>query len=60
MIVKKLFNSKWCQSRYFIDLNINNYLEKISVIKSTLKTKINFKNKKYNFFCWEIKHFKRL
>ena len=44
---KIIFNSKWCQSRYFIDLDINNYSEKISVIpQSTSKTKINFKNKK--------------
>ncbi len=44
---KIIFNSKWCQSRFFSDLNINNYLEKISVIpQSTSKTKINFKNKK--------------
>jgi len=44
---KIIFNSKWCQSRFFDDLNINNYLEKISVIpQSTSKTKINFQNKK--------------
>ena len=44
---KIIFNSKWCRSRFFADLNINNYLEKISVIpQSTSKTKINFKNKK--------------
>ncbi len=44
---KIIFNSKWCQSRFFHDLNINNYLEKISVIpQSTSKTKINFQNKK--------------
>ena len=44
---KIIFNSKWCQSRFFDDLNINNYLEKISVIpQSTSKTRINFQNKK--------------
>ncbi len=44
---KIIFNSQWCQSRFFKDLNINNYLEKISVIpQSTSSTKINFKNKK--------------
>ena len=44
---KIIFNSKWCQSRFFEDLNVNNYLEKISVIpQSTSKTKINFQNKK--------------
>ena len=44
---KVIFNSKWCQSRFFNDLNTKNYLEKISVIpQSTSKTKIDFKNKK--------------
>ncbi len=44
---KIIFNSKWCQSRFFTDLNINNYMDKISVIpQSTSKTKVNFKNKK--------------
>ena len=43
---KIIFNSKWCRSRFFNNLNINNYLEKISVIpQSTSRTKINFKNK---------------
>ena len=44
---KVIFNSKWCQSRFFNDLNTKNYLEKISVIpQSTSKIKIDFKNKK--------------
>ena len=43
---KIIFNSKWCRSRFFNNLNINNYLEKISVIpQSTSRTKINFENK---------------
>ena len=44
---KIIFNSKWCQSRFFIDLNIKNFLNKISVIpQSTSVTKVNFKDKK--------------
>ena len=49
---KIIFNSKWCQSRFFTDLNINNYIDKISVIpQSTSKTKVNFNsNNSYSFW----------
>ena len=44
---KIIFNSKWCQNRFFNDLNIENYLEKTTVIpQSTSRAKINFKKKK--------------
>ena len=44
---KIIFNSKWCQKRFFNELNIKNYLDRISVIpQSTSVTKINFKKKK--------------
>ena len=44
---KIIFNSKWCQNRFFVDLNIENYIEKTTVIpQSTSIAKINFKKKK--------------
>jgi len=44
---KIIFNSKWCQNRFFNDLNIENYQEKTTVIpQSTSLAKINFKKKK--------------
>ena len=43
-----IFNSKWSQERFFIDLsNQKNLLNKTSIcFQSSSKTKINFKNKK--------------
>ena len=41
-----IFNSIWSQKRFFIDINIDRYLNKTSVIQqSTSKVKIDFKKK---------------
>ena len=56
-IDKILFNSEWSQERFFIGIDDKNLLKtKTSVCyQSTNKVKINFKNKKIDFFCWKTK-----
>ena len=47
-IDKIIFNSKWSQKRFFVDIKNEKLLKQITAIcyQSTSKTKINFKNKK--------------
>ena len=57
-IDKILFNSKWSQKRFFINIENEKLLkQKTSVCyQSTNSVQIDFtKKKKINIFCWKIK-----
>ena len=51
---KIIFNSNWCKMRFTNNLNIKDYINKLTVVpQSTSRVNINFKNKKKNnIFCW--------